>query len=64
MARVSKAASFPAPPQRRGLAGLKQKQMFSSFLDLARDLQFSNVPTEPRVMRFLHLPQNKTIFLK
>lgn len=57
-------APFRAPPHRRGLAGLKQKQMFSSFLDLARDLQFSNVQTEPRVVRFLHPPQNKTFFLK
>lgn len=35
----------PAPPRGQSLAGLKRKQMFSSFLALACDLQFSSVPT-------------------
>lgn len=35
----------PAPPHHQSLPGLKRKQMFSSFLDLACDLQFSSVPT-------------------
>lgn len=54
----------PAPPHRsRSLAGLKRKQMFSSFLDPACDLQFSSVPTEPRDVRSLHPPQNKNPYL-
>lgn len=48
MAPVSRAVPLSpslAPPRGRSLAGLKRKQMFSSFLDLACDLQFSRVPT-------------------
>lgn len=37
--------NFPRPLHRQSLAGLKRKQMFSSFLGLACDLQFSSVQT-------------------